>query len=114
MRENLSLHNDGGDALINVSDKRYFNVLGVFRGFLPLKCQLIGYPIDLNTTYRISDIGKPIIWFARGEKIMCGAHCGRHFLTAEEKIEHFEKYKEWLEMETKGVDEAITTLKKAS
>lgn len=45
---------------------------------------------------------------------MCGAHCGRHFLTAEEKIEHFEKYKEWLEMETKGVDEAITTLKKAS
>ncbi len=45
---------------------------------------------------------------------MCGTHCGRHFLTTDEKIEHLEKYKEWLEMETKGVDETITKLKKAS
>jgi hypothetical protein len=44
---------------------------------------------------------------------MHGCDCNRHFLTSEEKIEHLEKYKEWLEMETKGVDEAITKLKKA-
>jgi hypothetical protein len=44
---------------------------------------------------------------------MHGCHCNRHFLTAEEKIEHLKKYKEWLEMETKGVDEAIANLKKA-
>jgi hypothetical protein len=33
------------------------------------------------------------------------------FLTKKEKIESLHKYKEWLENETKGVDEAIAKLK---
>ena len=43
-----------------------------------------------------------------------GMHCCRQFLTKEEKIEHLEEYKKWLEKETKGVVEAIENLKKAS
>jgi hypothetical protein len=35
------------------------------------------------------------------------------FLTKEEKIDHLNKYKTWLENETKGVDEAIAKLKEA-
>jgi len=42
-----------------------------------------------------------------------GMHCWRSFLTKEEKIEHLEEYKKWLEKETKGVEEAIENLKKA-
>jgi hypothetical protein len=45
---------------------------------------------------------------------MQGCHCNRHFLTTDEKVEHLERYKEWLEMETKGVEEAIANLKKAN
>jgi hypothetical protein len=45
---------------------------------------------------------------------MFGMHCGRHFLTKQEKIEHLEEYKKWLEQETKGVEEAIQELIKAS
>jgi hypothetical protein len=41
-------------------------------------------------------------------------HCGRSFLTKEEKIEKLEQYKNWLENEKKGVEEAIEELKKAS
>ena len=41
-------------------------------------------------------------------------HCGRHFLTKEEQIEHLEEYKKWLENEKKGVEETIEKLKKAS
>jgi len=48
------------------------------------------------------------------KQMMCGMHCGRQFLTKEEKIEHLKKYKEWLEKETKGIEEAIQELKKAS
>ncbi len=33
------------------------------------------------------------------------------FLTKEEKIEHLNKYKQWLENEVKGLDEAIAKLK---
>ena len=33
------------------------------------------------------------------------------FLTKEEKITHLNKYKEWLENEAEGVDEAIAKLK---
>jgi len=40
--------------------------------------------------------------------------CGRYFLTKEEKIEHLEKYKKWLEKEKQGVEEEINELKKAS
>ena len=40
-------------------------------------------------------------------------HGARHFLTREEKIEHLEMYKEWLEKEAQGVKEAIDELKKA-
>ena len=40
--------------------------------------------------------------------------CGRHFLTTEEKIEHLQQYKKWLDNESKGVEETITKLKKAS
>jgi hypothetical protein len=35
------------------------------------------------------------------------------FLTKEEKVDHLNKYKEWLENETKGVNEAITKLKES-
>ena len=45
---------------------------------------------------------------------LCGIHCGRQFLTKEEKIEHLEKYKEWLEKEAKGIQETIDEIKKAS
>ena len=40
--------------------------------------------------------------------------CGRQFLTTEEKIEKLKEYKKWLDNESKGVEEAITELKKAS
>jgi len=40
-------------------------------------------------------------------------YAGRHFLTTEEKLGMMQKYKEWLENEAKGVNEAITQLKKA-
>jgi len=43
----------------------------------------------------------------------CGSGYGRHFLTTEEKVEKLQRYKEWLESESKGVGEAITQLKKA-
>ena len=46
--------------------------------------------------------------------IYCGSHHGRQFLTAEEKIEKLEEYKKWLDNESKGVEEAIAKLKKAS
>ena len=38
----------------------------------------------------------------------------RSFLTKEEKIKVLSEYKEWLDNESKGVDEAITELKQAS
>ena len=38
--------------------------------------------------------------------------CGRHFFTNEEKAEVLERYKEWLEKEAKGVEEAIERMKK--
>ncbi len=41
-------------------------------------------------------------------------HCGRRFLTTEEKIEKLEEYKKWLDNESKGVEEAILKLKKTS
>jgi len=52
---------------------------------------------------------------------MCGPHghyninhCGRSFFTKEEKIEMLERYKKWLDSESKGVSERIEELKKAS
>jgi hypothetical protein len=55
---------------------------------------------------------------------MCYAHhgmyrnhekyCWRQFLTQEEKIELLEEYKKWLEKETKGVQEKIENISKAS
>jgi hypothetical protein len=49
---------------------------------------------------------------------MCGTyshgHHGRQFLTNDEKIEKLEEYKSWLDNESKGVEEAIERLKKAS
>ena len=41
-------------------------------------------------------------------------NCWRRFPTKEEKIQHLEEYKKWLENEKKGVEEAIEELKKAS
>lgn len=43
-----------------------------------------------------------------------GGHHGRQFLTTEEKIEKLEEYKKWLDNESKGVEETIEKLKKAS
>lgn len=49
---------------------------------------------------------------------MCGIHYhghhGRQFLTTEEKIERLKEYKSWLDNESKGVEEAIERLEKAS
>jgi len=41
-------------------------------------------------------------------------YAGRHFLTKEEKIEKLDEYKQWLNNESKGVEETISKLKKAS
>ena len=41
-------------------------------------------------------------------------HAGRQFLTNEERIGMLEEYKQWLENESKGVQEAISKLKKAA
>ena len=43
-----------------------------------------------------------------------GRYHGRRFLTTEEKIERLQEYKEWLDNESKGVEEAILKLKKTS
>ena len=44
----------------------------------------------------------------------CGTYCGRHFLTTEERIKKLKEYKSWLDNESKGVDETIIKLEKAS
>jgi hypothetical protein len=48
---------------------------------------------------------------------MCGINYvgphGRQFLTTDEKIERLEEYKNWLDNESKGVEETIEKLKKA-
>ena len=51
--------------------------------------------------------------------MQCETSCGdeyegRRFLTTEERVEKLQGYKQWLEQEAKGVDEAIKKLKKAS
>ena len=43
-----------------------------------------------------------------------GMNCCRQFFTKEEKIEHLEEYKKWLEKEAQGVKEKIEDLNKAS
>ena len=42
-----------------------------------------------------------------GTENMC---CGRQFLTKEEKISKLKEYKNWLDNESKGVEEKITEL----
>jgi len=49
-----------------------------------------------------------------GEHMCHGRYHGRRFLTTEEKIERLQEYKEWLDNESKGVEEAISRLKKTS
>ena len=51
--------------------------------------------------------------FGRGHGTGAGpnCHCGRQFLTSEEKIEMLERYREWLDSESKGVIEVIEKLK---
>jgi hypothetical protein len=45
------------------------------------------------------------------EDMCCCTSHKRQFLTKEEKIAKLTEYKEWLENENKGVEEAITKLK---
>jgi len=45
------------------------------------------------------------------ENMCCSTHHGRQFLTKEEKINKLTEYKNWLDNESKGVEEAITQLK---
>ena len=74
----------------------------------------IGLPISLyiDIVFPISEIQHKDFG---GEELMCyDKHCGRRFLTTEEKIERLEEYKKWLDNEGKGVEEAISKLKKAS
>ena len=46
----------------------------------------------------------------REENTHCFQHHGRMFLTKEEKIEKLTKYKNWLDNESKGVEETITKI----
>jgi hypothetical protein len=39
-------------------------------------------------------------------------NCGRQFFTKEERAEVMKRYKEWLEKEAKGVEEALERMKK--
>lgn len=43
----------------------------------------------------------------------CHGHHGRMFLTKEEKIKKLTEYKNWLDNESKGVEETITKLKES-
>ena len=45
------------------------------------------------------------------EHMCCFPHHGRRFLTKEEKIKKLTEYKEWLDNESKGVEETIAELK---
>jgi len=47
------------------------------------------------------------------ETYSCGEQ-GRRYLTKEEKVNRLKEYKEWLDNESKGVDEAISKVSKAS
>jgi hypothetical protein len=49
-----------------------------------------------------------------GEIMCCETHYGRNFLTKEEKIEKLKEYKDWLDNESKGVQETIEKIKGAS
>jgi hypothetical protein len=74
--------------------------------------------ILINPYYRISNIAKPIAvggenTYDHEEMSCCGMTHPRMFLTKEERITHLNKYKEWLQNEAKGVDEAIAKLKEA-
>lgn len=72
----------------------------------------IGLPISLyiEIVFPISDNQ-----YCGGEEVMCyDKHCGRRFLTKEEKIERLEEYRKWLDNESKGVKEAISKLSGAS
>ncbi len=44
----------------------------------------------------------------------CCPEYGRTFLTRDEKVEKLKEYKDWLDSESKGVEEAIQDLKKSS
>ena len=45
------------------------------------------------------------------EDMCCSPHHRRNFLTKEEKIKKLTEYKNWLDNESKGVEESITELK---
>ena len=45
------------------------------------------------------------------ENMCCSTHHGRQFLTKEEKINKLTEYKNWLDNESKGVEEALAQLK---
>lgn len=45
------------------------------------------------------------------EYTCCSTHHGRQFLTKEEKIKKLTEYKNWLDNESKGVEETIAKLK---
>jgi hypothetical protein len=45
------------------------------------------------------------------ENMCCCTHHERQFLTKEEKLKKLTEYKNWLDNESKGVEEAIAQLK---
>ena len=45
------------------------------------------------------------------ENMCCYTHHGRLFLTNEEKLKQLAEYKNWLDNESKGVEETIAKLK---
>jgi len=45
------------------------------------------------------------------EDMCCCTHHGRLFLTKEEKLKKLTEYKNWLDNESKGVEETIAKLK---
>lgn len=56
-----------------------------------------------------------VIYHPHGPDMMHGHGdhgCGRQFFTKEERAEVLARYKEWLEKEAKGVEEALEKLNK--
>lgn len=77
---------------------------------------VIGLPISLYhisvIQYRKTNtrIGGEKMHHGEQDMCCCTSH-PRQFLTKEEKIKKLKEYKDWLDNESKGVEEAITKLK---
>ena len=77
--------------------------------------------VDDKKSYTLTEIGKKTLeghldafiktFYDIDEMKSCCSPHGRHFLTKEEKIKKLLQYKDWLDNESKGIEEAIEKLK---